>query len=196
MMFRNFILLVIVLSSGYGFADVKTTKINLGGPHLETLLLYGNDYLSDKEARKKGLKYTASKKFKKVMPCYNSYYIRNNPDKADCMHENNWLKEYIRPLETGISHNGMFFLSYPVKNGNVGVELSVVENYRDNYRTFDIEFEGQSTDEVPYLLKGEFYLPRSFHAIKVTDGVLNISVIPKRNTDEVHLMSLKIHEYH
>lgn len=78
-----------------------------------------------------------------------------------------------------------------VSSGDYLVYLWVMENYRDNHRSFSVRLEGtQVATGIGSLRVGEWrrYGP---YASKVADGALDLTLV--RVTGEVHLMGLEIH---
>jgi hypothetical protein len=146
--------------------------INLNG---NAVTIEGNRWLSFSEAKAQGLSVNAA-----VYSARYGFPLVPNPD-ADTRHM----------LESMVWSGGNFSLSQALPNGTYQLYFWAVENYRDNFRSFDLKLEGRTAaanlGELP-LGHWRKYGP---YPVTVTDGVLNIEV-HKRRGDPL-LCGLAIH---
>ncbi|HYG74467.1 MAG TPA: nucleoside hydrolase-like domain-containing protein [Planctomycetota bacterium] len=93
-------------------------------------------------------------------------------------------------LSTNVWSTGTFGFSQTIGNGTYDIYLWVMENYQSNFRSFNVNLEGQqSASNIGTLAHGSWvkYGP---YRTSVTDGMLNVDLV--KNYGDPHIMGIAI----
>lgn len=96
-------------------------------------------------------------------------------------------------LHSSVYHSNSFSVSQPIPNGTYFIYLWMVENYMDNFRSFDVKLEGvkKTTSPIGESIKYHWMRYGPFE-VTVTDGTLDMELV--KVTGDPMIMGMEMYQ--